>query len=140
MHNAFRSLKNEKPPWGYIPHIMKDAKMDVLLVTRNIITFAFKKFCLKKDLEKEELDSPTHILKMNKSCKEKAKISLKTIRNFTKSVVPSHGGWETLMKQVEPYLVTLILALAQVQRWVRASECISLANDLISILREKKRG
>ena len=51
------------------------------------------------------------------------------------------------MSQVEPHLATLILAMAQAQRCLRASECISSANDLIKwteveqkiIDRKKKR-
>ena len=35
------------------------------------------------------------------------------------------------MHQIEPKLVTLILAIAQAWRCLRASECIALANDLI---------
>ena len=35
------------------------------------------------------------------------------------------------MSEVEPHLVTLILAMAQARRCLRANKCISLANDLI---------
>ena len=35
------------------------------------------------------------------------------------------------MHQVEPKLVTLILAMAQARRCLRASKCIALANNLI---------
>ena len=58
-------------------------------------------------------------------------ISVKSIRKRTKPIVLTQQGCETLMYQVEPQLVTLILAMAQARRCLQASECISLANDLI---------
>ena len=68
------------------------------------------------------------------------KISLNAIRKRTKPVIVIEQGCETLMHQVEPQLVTLILAMAQARRCLRASECISLANDLIKGTElEKKR-
>jgi len=74
-------------------------------------------------------------------------ISLKTIRNRKQAIVLSDRGSATLMSGVEPQLVTLILAMAQARRCLRASECLSLANDLIKgtevekkiIERKKKR-
>ena len=52
-----------------------------------------------------------------------------------------------MMSEFEPHLVTLILSVAQAQRYLEVSECISLANNLIKgteietkiIDREKKR-
>ena len=58
-------------------------------------------------------------------------VSVKSIRKRTKPVILTEQGRETLMHEVEPQLVTLILAMAQARRCLRASECISLANDLI---------
>ena len=74
-------------------------------------------------------------------------ISLNTIRNQKQAIVLSDRGCATLMSGVEPQLVTLILAMAQARRCLRASECLSLANDLIKgtevekkiIERKKKR-
>ena len=57
--------------------------------------------------------------------------SVKSIRKCTKPVVLTEQERETLMYQVEPQLVTLILAIAQDWRCLQASECIALANDLI---------
>ena len=58
-------------------------------------------------------------------------ITEKTIRKRTKPVILVEQGCESLMHQVEPQLVTLILAMAEARRCLQASECISLANDLI---------
>ena len=74
-------------------------------------------------------------------------IPLNTIQNCTQPIVLSSRGSSTLMSEVDPHLVTLILAMAQARRCLSASECISLANNLIKgtevekkiIQRKKKR-
>ena len=66
-------------------------------------------------------------------------VSVKAIRKRTKPVILTEQGCETLMHQVEPQLVTLILAMAQARRCLRASECVSLANDLIEGTELEKR-
>ena len=62
---------------------------------------------------------------------ENMKIPLSTIRNRRNPICLTDRGCSSLMTPVEPYLVTLICAMAQIRRCLRASECIGLANDLI---------
>lgn len=59
------------------------------------------------------------------------KIPLSTIWSHTKAIVLTEHGWSTTMSQVEPHLVTLILAKAQASRCMGPSKCLALANDLI---------
>ena len=196
MYNTQMSSKTKKLSWGYVNKILKDAKIEEHRITKNKLYFAFKKFCMKKDLEEKDLlDSSKSVATINKPCngggrskgstienqyhhketlvaakneifslyliekEERAKngervpkgwlqktvesvirsrglpstttVSVKSIRKRTKPIILTQQGCETLMYQVEPQLVTLILAMAQARRCLQASECISLANDLI---------
>ena len=55
------------------------------------------------------------------------------------TIVCQGGGSETLMREVEPHLVELICAMAQIRRCLTSTESISLANDLISGTEVEKR-
>ncbi len=56
---------------------------------------------------------------------------VKSIRKRTKPVALTEQGCETLMYQVEPQPVTLILAMDQARRCLQLSYCISLANEFV---------
>ena len=60
-------------------------------------------------------------------------ISASTIRKRTKGkMVIQGGGPESLMASVEPHLIELILAMAEIRRCLSTSEALALGNDLIS--------
>ena len=75
------------------------------------------------------------------------KIKVSTIRNCTNMLIRQGGGSESLMRDVEPHLVDLIIAMARIRRCLTTSESMALANDLISgtkieksIIEWKKKG
>ena len=59
------------------------------------------------------------------------KFLLGTIRNFWQPIFLTDHWYCSLMTPVVPHHVTLICAIAQLRRCLRASEWIGLANDLI---------
>ena len=56
MYGASKTSKNRKVPWGFVSKLFNEAKSEEPWETRNIISFAYKKFISKKSLENEELD------------------------------------------------------------------------------------
>ena len=59
-------------------------------------------------------------------------INAATIRSCKGANVLQGGGDKTLMASVEPHLVELICAMAEIRRSLTASEAVALAYDLIS--------
>ena len=67
-------------------------------------------------------------------------ISKFTIRNRKEGqIVLQGGGPESLMASVEPHLIDLICAMAEMRRCLTTSEAIALANDLIIGTETEKR-
>ena len=194
MYEASMTSRNKKVPWGFVSKLLTEAKNEEPWVTKNMINFAYKKFCSRKRLESETDSSENHstismpsksggrpkgttviskhhhretlaaakneIASLYKQEKERCKkngerlancwlkntikrviearglplstsIPSSTIQNRKQAIVLSARGCPTLMSEIEPHLVTLILVMAQAQRCLQASECISLSNDLI---------
>ena len=67
-----------------------------------------------------------------------SQIHVSTIRNRMNMMICQGGGSETLMHEVEPHLVELICAMAQIRRCFTTSKSTALANDLISGTELKK--
>ena len=117
-------------------NVMKHHLKEMLLASKNEIASVYLK-------EKEEYKTkgerlPKFWLK-NKIAEVRAKrgiptnvsISLSTIRSRKGKNVLQSSGPETLMASVEPKLVKLICAMAEIRRCLTASEAIALANSLI---------
>lgn len=70
MFSTMKSSKTKKLPWGYVTNILNEAKAQEPWITKNKINFAFKKFCLKRNLEEIEpvLDSSKSVKTINKPC------------------------------------------------------------------------
>jgi len=51
------SSKNGKVPWGFSAKILKESREQEPWVTKNMISFAYKKYCKKKLLEDTEATS-----------------------------------------------------------------------------------
>ena len=69
MYNTLRSWKTKKLPWGYVAIILNEAKAEEPWKTKSRINFAFKKFCMKRNVEKKELlDSSNSVATINKPC------------------------------------------------------------------------
>ena len=64
---------------------------------------------------------------------ENTKIPLSTIQNQREPILLTGNGCAALMARIEPHLVALICAIAQICRCLRASKCIGSANDLINL-------
>ena len=138
------SSKNGKVPWGFSAKILKESREQEPWVTKNTVSFVYKKYCKKKLLEDTKATSDNNpnlcmdMAETNDKVKEirglteNMEIPLSTIRNHRNAIFLTNHECSSLMTPVEPHLVTLICAMAQIRRCLRASsECIGLANDLI---------
>ena len=67
MYSTMKSSQTKKLPWGYVTKIVNEAKAREPWITKNKIYFAFKKFCLKRNLEETD-DSSKSVATINKPC------------------------------------------------------------------------
>ena len=116
--------------------IKKQHYKETYIAAKNEITSLFKKEqekCKKQGetLPNGWLKSTIERVSSKRGLPPGTKIPLSTIRSRKQAVVLTEHGPTTPMHQVEPHLVTLILAMAQARRCMGASECLALANDLI---------
>ncbi len=116
--------------------IKKQHYRETFIAAKNEITSLFKKE--QEEYRKKGETLPRGWLKntIERVCRIRGlpigtTVPLSTIRSRTKAIVLTEHGPSTLMSQVEPHLVTLILAMAQARRCLGATECLTLANDLI---------
>ena len=117
-------------------NLQKHHLKEVLFATKNEIASLYLKE--KEKYQKNGKKIPDYWLQ-NKVAEVSAKrglpksesISLATIRSRKGKNVMQGGGPETLMASVEPHLVELICAMAEIRTCLTASEAIALANSLI---------
>ena len=57
IYHAASSSKNGKVPWGFSAKILKESRKQEPWVTKNMISFAYKKYCKKKLLKDTEVTS-----------------------------------------------------------------------------------
>ena len=124
---------------------------ETFIAAKNEITSLFKKEQEEYKKKGETLPKGWLQYTIDRVCKIRGlppdtKIPLSTIRSRRNAVVLSEHGPSTAMSEVEPHLVTLILAMAQARRCLGVTECLGLANDLIKgtslekdIIERKKR-
>ena len=184
--NAASSSKNGKVPWGFSAKILRESREQEPWVTKNMISFAYKKYCKKRLLKDTEgtpsdnnpnscpvtrtggmpkgatIDKKRHQLQTRTAVKneittlyfgekerykekgemvsngwlkktiqkvsemrglpESFQVPLSTIRNRRNPICLTDRGCSSLMTPVEPYLVTLICAMAQIRRCLRARD------------------
>ena len=48
-HSAVRASENGKVPYGFVTKIINETKAEELWINKNIISFAWKKFCGRND-------------------------------------------------------------------------------------------
>ena len=181
---AAKTSKNGRVPYGLINKLISQTKNEEPWINRNVLNFAYKKFCQKMEslvldtvakvpggrpkgsnnLSKHHIKEVVFAAKNEIAAiyleeKEKYKkegkklpnnwlnnkiaevsairgipsvsINVATIRSRKGGNVLQGGGAETLMASVEPHLVELICAMAEIRRCLTASEAVALANDLI---------
>ena len=118
-------------------NLKKHHLREVLFATKNEIATIYLNE--KEKLNEKGLKLPNGWLS-NKIAEISAKrgvptdisISASTIRKRTKNkMVLQGGGPESLMASVEPHLIELILAMAEIRRCLSTSEALALGNDLI---------
>ena len=188
--------KNGKVPYGFYKKILAEIKDEEPWVNRNLICFAYKKYCQRKEFESKEaatIASSTtpsstkhggrpkgstnvkkhHLKEVLLAAKNKiatiylcekekmnkeglklpdgwlnniiAEISAKRGIPMDISISPSTiwkrkkgkmvlqgGGPISLMASVEPHLIELICAMAEIRRCLTISEALALGNDLIA--------